>query len=1563
MPNLDGLYHGDELAIIGIAGRFPQAGNTERFWQNLREGVESIISMSEQELVAVGVDPALLQNPQYVKARAILDDVEWFDASFFDITPREAELLDPQHRLFLECAWEALEQAGYATDAPNYQIGVFASTSMSGYLLNLYSSPEVAEAAGDFQIVLANDKDYLPTRVSYKLNLRGPSLGIQTACSSSLVAVHLACQSVLNGECDIALAGGVSISLPQRRGYLYRSGGIASPDGHCRAFDAQAQGTVGGSGVGVVVLKRLVDALADGDAIHAIIKGSAINNDGSAKTGYTAPSVQGQMQAIAGALTMARVAPETIGYIEAHGTGTVLGDPIEVAALTQVFRAKTRKTQFCALSSVKTNIGHLDAAAGIAGLIKTVLALKHRAIPPSLHFHEPNPEIDFAHSPFYVSTHLTDWPPGPTPRRAGVSSFGIGGTNAHVILEEAPEVEASDPTRPWQLLVLSAKTSAALETSTDQLLATLKCEPALPFADVAYTLQIGRQAFDYRRVLVCHSREDAVQALEGRDPRRLLTSVQEQRQRPVAFLLPGLGDHYVHMAADLYRSEPSFRAHVDQCCTLLDPYLGCDLRSVLYPDTPDAAEPDLFVPAHGPALDLRAMLAAEQRAPDDAARRLNQTALSQPAVFVISYALAQLWQERGVGPQALLGYSLGEYVAACLAGVLSLEDALKLVARRAQLIQALPEGAMLAVSLPEQEVRPLLNAQVALAAINGPAMCVLAGSPAAIAAIEAQLRERDVVVRRLQTTHAFHSPQMHPIAEAFAAQVRQVALRPPAIPYISNVTGTWITIAQATDPDYWVRHLGQTVLFADGLETLLSDPEWVLLEVGPGQSLSSLALQRSANTPDQAPVAIASLRHAYDRRSDEAVLLNSVGQLWLAGVAIDWAGMYRHERRQRLHLPTYPFERQRYWVEPGQPIERFQATFAAARRRPEVADWFYLPSWKPSVRPVGTLEVAPQADAPHWLVFVDACGVGAQIVEQLRLAGHSVTTVVAGQRFDQRPDGGYLIDPRERSDYLKLVTALRESQQQPRLIAHMWGLAPDDTPAAHSERFELAQYSGFYSLLFLAQALTPSDESAPLDVWVVANGMHVLAEGDVCFPEKATVLGPCKTIPQEYPQMTFRMIDVVLPDAGTWQASRMIDQLMAEFKSPTDDRLIAYRGYARWVQTFEPLRLASAASPRLREKGVYLITGGLGRDSLVRAAYLARSYQARLALIGRAGLPDRATWEQWLATHPEQDAMSMRIRQVQELEALGAEVLVIAADVSDVEQMYAALRQVDERFGALHGVIHAAGITDAASARPIAELGPTECELHFRPKVYGVYVLDQVLEGRDLDFCLLTSSITAIVGGLGLCAYSAASVFMDAFVHKHNQTSPMPWTSLNWEGAPPDATVDAFVRLLALRPTTQVVVSVEDLDTRIARRIKLDFLRGDAPTAHAGNARPRLRIPYAAPTNPVEQRMAEIFQTILGIAQVGIHDSFFELGGDSLLGMQVIAHLHKAFQIDLPLRALFDIPTAASLAVEVVQRQAELTDSAKLEQMLEELENLSDDDLEMLLAADEHGSREDSTHE
>jgi acyl transferase domain-containing protein len=1539
--NFTGSIDKLSVAIVGMAGRFPGAAGIGEFWRNLSAGVESITFFSEAELLAAGEAEALVRDPRYVRARGILDGVDGFDAAFFGVYPREAQQMDPQHRLFLETAWEALEDAGY--DANQYEgaVGVFGGAGMNSYLFSLLSGGlENLNPAEGYQLAIGNQNDFLATRVSYKLNLRGPSLNIQTACSTSLTAVHVACRSLLGRQCDMALAGGVTINLPQKRGYLFQEGMILSPDGHCRAFDAAAQGTVAGSGAGVVVLKRLVDAVADGDHIYAVIKGTAVNNDGSQRIGFTAPGVEGQAEVVATAQEVAGVEADTIGYIEAHGTGTPLGDPIEIAALTQVFREQTDASRFCAIGSVKTNIGHLDTAAGVTGLIKTALALRHRKLPPSLHFEAPNPKIDFANSPFYVNTELTDWKTGATPRRAGVSSFGIGGTNAHAVLEEAPDSAPTGSRRPWQLLLLSARTESALDAATARLTAHLTAHPTENLADAAYTLQIGRRAFPHRRMLVAASCEDAARALDARDPARVFSTAHEQEPapQPVVFLFSGQGAQYVNMGRELYELEPVFREVMDSGAALLKPVLGLDLRELLYP-VAQAAE-----------------LAAET---------LKQTRYAQPALFLVEYAMARLWMAWGVEPQAMIGHSIGEYAAACLAGVFSFEEGLKLVALRGSLMQETAAGAMLSVPMAEAEVRALLGGALSLAAVNGPSACVVSGPEQAIGELEQGLGRQGVESRRLHTSHAFHSAAMDSILKLFAAEVAKLALNPPRIPYLSNLTGTWIREAEATDPNYYADHLRRTVRFADGVAELARKGSHILLEVGPGQALSTAARQHRG---DHAQVILNSIRHPQESQSDVCFLLTTLGKLWLAGGRVNWAAVHAGERRLRVSLPAYPFERQRYWMEGKGP-----ATTVGLGKRADIADWQYAPSWKRFDLPKPNRPL-PLENAV-WLLLSDEHGLADQVAERLRNLGQEVITVRAGRRFEQTGERAFTIDPQAPGDYAAMLAAL---PAKPQHIAHFWNVTPDaqvaDAPIESGpDGFARAQAVGFYSLTFLAQALGKQQPDARCRLWVVTTNVHEVTGEEILLPEKATLLGPCQVLPQEYPNIACRTVDVTL--SGSQIANRVVDRLLAEFSDGDEGAsAVAYRGAHRWVLGYEPMPLAGdfAAAEWLRPGGVYLITGGLGNIGLALATHLARTVQAKLILVGRSDFPPQSEWAGEERGHPA----SQKIQALRAIEEAGGEVAVFRADVADEAQMRTVLAQAEARFGPISGLIHAAGEVGERAFRAIPETDLATAQSQFHGKIAGIQVLARLLRGRELDFYVLQSSLSAVLGGLGFAAYAAANHYLDAFARQQRQATGAPWVSVNWDGwrfadtpllagaaelaMTTEEGVEVFRRILCADSPAQVVISTGDLETRMKRagaraETPADAAFRSASTSAATSAskgsRPQIAIPYVAPGTETERRIVEVWQTLLGIEPVGIHDNFFDLGGDSLLGTQLAAQLRGMFQMEFPLRGLFEDPTVAG-AAKIIEAatQTGARQPDKLAEVLKRIESLSEAEASALLA-------------
>ena len=1318
----------EPIAIIGLACRVPGAADAAEFWRNLAAGVESIEPSTLAEQEALGVPEHWLTDPYFVPVSAGVADVDGLDAAFFDMSAAEAELRDPQHRLFLELAYTALEDSGYDPARYPGEIGVYGGSGEDAYQwLNTRRDPKAFAAAAPLGLAISSHTDYVATFTSFKLNLRGPSLTVHTACSTSLVAVHLACEALRNGECDIALGGAVNIDLPLGWGYLYFDGAIYSPDGHTRAFDAKAAGTMWSDGGGIVVLKRLADALADGDHVRAVILGNAINNDGNDKVGFTAPSQEGQAAVIAQALGVAGVDPRTISYVEAHGTGTAIGDPIELAALSAVYRRSCADAGWCGIGSVKTNIGHLGPAAGVAGVIKTVLAMEHGLIPPSLNFETPNPKIDFATSPFYVSREPTPWESGQARRRAGVSSFGVGGTNAHVVMEEAPPRPRERGRAEARLIRLSARTSTALDTAAQRLAGALTAEdrdcdqPDL--ADVAYTLRTGRRELPHRLAVVATGPDDAAAALAS--PRRRITGTALPTAPRVAFMFPGQGAQYPGMGSQLYRAEPVFRAAMDECAALLAGTLDEDLREIMF-------------------------------APDGEAT-LRQTAITQPALFTIEYAVARLWQSWGVEPSAMVGHSIGEFVAATLAGVFSLPDALRVVAARGRLMQGMAPGAMLAVRMDEAALLARLPEKLAIAAVNGPGACVVSGPADDVAGFARQLDHDGVGNRRLVTSHAFHSPMMKPALAEFRAVVGGIRLQQPRLEFLSNITGDWMTATAATDPSYWASQLIEPVRFGGCLATLLAKDGWLLLECGPGSQLCGLA--RSQLPAGQA-TAVPSLPRPADKRKDAEVLLAAAGQLWTAGVPVDDGRP--GERHRRVSLPGYPWERKPYWIEPG-PGGQLEAAPAPATDLP-VDAWFAVPAWR-QLPPLGA-GASRDAASLHGpcLVFADPDGPSGAVPGLA--GGGDVVRVRPGEAFGRDPDGGYTIRPAERADYDALIADLARAALPSRIV-HAWALdtRPEAVPLDAAWR---AQDRTFFSLLNLVQALAGQDDRE-VHIDVLTAGACDVTGADLVRPEHATVAGIVKVTPLELPWLSVRHIDTD-PGQDLVAGSRAARQLSAELANGTGladgTGEIALRAGRRWRLAYEQLPSIAdvPGGPGLREGGVYVITGGLGGIGITLAEYLATRLRARLVLVSRSGLPR------------ERAAAAIR-----RMEDSGAEVLVLAEDVATADGARRVREAAVERFGRVDGIVHAAGVPGGGMTE-VKERSAAQQVM--RPKLLGTLALRDAFGELDLDFVVLCSSVTAIAGGFGQVDYCAANNFLDA--HARSSAHDHGWRarviSANWGG-------------------------------------------------------------------------------------------------------------------------------------------------------------------------------------
>ena len=1324
------------VAIVGMAGRFPSCSTPAALWELLRDGRSATQWFTDEELLAAGVPLSSLKDRNYVKAGMVLPDMEAFDAGFFGFGPREAAILDPQHRHFLESVWEALEDAGHPPERFDGSIGVFAGCGMQAYMaFNLLSNPELVRSVGLFLLRhTGNDKDFMPTRASYLLDLRGPSVCVQTACSTSLVAVHMAAQSLLSGECDMALAGGATIEVPHRQGYHYAEGEILSPDGLCKAFDDDAQGVVFGSGTGVVVLRRLEDAIADRDNIYAVIRGSAINNDGYQKAGYLAPSVDGQARAAAEALAIAGIDPETISYIEAHGTGTPVGDPIELAALAQAYGGSKRQAS-CGLGSIKTNIGHLDTAAGVASLIKVAMALRNETIPASLNFRRPNSRFDFRANKFEVVSAPRAWSRGANVRRAAVNSLGVGGTNAHVIIEEAPANRPTLDTNEWQLLALSAKTGASLEGLKRKWVDFLSNPPpGFSLKDAAFTTQVGRRAFAHRCTVAGRDVHDMQSALQAPHHARVAMGQSGASQPEVVFMFPGGGAQFPGMSREKYEHVPAFRAAFDDCFSVM--------------------------PADAPK-DLHALM-LEGTATGEASRlAFERPTYAIPALVVAEYATGKMWEAWGVKPSAMIGHSAGEYAAACLAGVMSLPDMLTVAVLRGRLFESVPAGSMLTVNLPAEALESRLAGRLDVAAVNSPELSVASGPVGQITELQAELSRAGIECRKLHIDVAAHSRMLDAVLPEFRARLNQIALSRPRVRLVSNLAGASAAL-EPTNPEYWVRHLRETVRFRFGLEDILAKPNQFLLEVGPGQGLTALA---RLNAGQHEPLGIvASSSHAQDRDADVAVTLTAAGQLWTLGHSLDWAAIRNTPAGNRVSVPTYAFEKQLHWIDAHQPqpaAEPLQPTApiegnARVERLASVDDWFSSPQWVTSAMPARS----PNGDRKQekWLLFANETPLSGALESSLR-KNHGDPIVVRSSPSLGLEKGALSIDPQVEAHYVELFRALDAAGAIPTHIVHAWSLDDAESGVA----------LGFSSVVSMLRAIQNSGIEQPLRVGVVTFGSQSVAGEDASHPHRATLLGPVRVGAREVPNVVSQVLDLDPRIDATVNATTVIAELEAGFVSD----LVVYRDGRRVVGKLSPLRLDSpnGIPQRLRPQGVYLITGGLGGIGLELAEYLASTVQARLGLLSRSPLPPRDQWPTVVQQEPTSRTGKL-IQKLLSLEARGAQVRVFSGDVASEETVKRTVDAMTSEFGSISGVFHAAGTIDDG---PIALKTPELIAAVFSPKLDGGRVLDRVFPVGSVDFFAVFSSTSVELGPPGQVDYVGANAFLDALAASRSDGLVMKW--------------------------------------------------------------------------------------------------------------------------------------------------------------------------------------------
>jgi acyl transferase domain-containing protein/acyl carrier protein len=1432
-------YDGLEIAIIGMAGQFPQSNDCIEFWQNLSQGICGIRSYTDEELKEAGVPQSLRQNPRYVKAEGNIEHKDIFDHGFFGYTAEEAALMDPQIRIFHEYCWKALEDGGYTADIEKKKIGLFAGASTNdNWKIYVFGKAEKS-ILDPFYLNMIKSQNFINTMVSYKLNLRGPSVYVDTACSTSLAAVHLACRSLLTRECVMALAGGICVRTNKQKGYLYQDGMIASTDGYCRTFDAASTGTASGEGTGVVLLKRLSEAIRDRDVIYAVIRATVVNNDGNYKVGYTAPSVKGQSECISLAHKLAGIEPQSISYIEAHGTGTKLGDPVEVRALNEAFKTGGQE-KFCAIGSVKTNIGHADAAAGIAGLIKTALSLKYKKIPPSLHFREANPEIDFAGGPFYVNTGLQDWEPAAGfPRRAGVSSFGIGGTNVHAILEEAPEALPLPPGRDYKLLLLSAKTPSSLSRYRDDFIKFLEADPLVDLGDAAYTLQVGRRHFLYRQHFVYKDRSDLLGQLQGGSARPQVTRKREYGKN-IVLLFPGQGSQYADMCRSLYHQEPLFSKEIDQGFLLLDKLTGISFRDILF-----SSDSSL----------------------------ITETRYAQPLIFLVEYSLARLLTALGIRPRYMIGHSIGEYTAACIAGVFSFEDGLKLVVERGRLMNSLPPGGMVSVPLSASDAAAFTESGISLAGINGPEQVVFSGDAQSIESLCSKLSSAGIPYVKLHTSHAFHSAMQEPIMDAFKQVVEQIKLHAPELEYVSNLTGKLITASEACSPGYWSSHLRETVQYSVGLQTILSQgTELLFIEAGAGHSLTSLLKQHQYNR--DSVVSVNLVRSVKDDTDDGQYFLQSLGQLWSYGAAIDWQCWYGDEQRRRVSLPTYSFEPVKYPAEVD-PFEgaRF-GTLMDAGKNVEMKDWLYYPVWKQDVM----VPVKKIGQKKGYLFFTQQDSFSDELCAALVEDGSAVIVVFAGEEYKRRAPNIFTLNPASKDHFKQLIISLNDSDAIITDVVYGWGISADENNLTQKKKYDDKLYC-YFGLVHIVQSLLESRQLAGKNISVLTDCLHKVIGNECTGHEQSLLLGLVNVLPQEY-AVTCSNIDIDSKDDFADIREKLLQEIRND--ESKQHRITAFRYGQRWIREYQKnTRDLQQYETAIRKGGVYLITGGLGNTGLVLASYLLTNYKANVIVTGRRSLE-------------AQDDTDLLKQKLETLRNLGGNVHYYSVDVANENLLRQVVGDVENTFGAIHGVIHTAGVTDDAYFKLVEDITADNALAMFAPKVKGIVNIHEIFAAKALDF------VWKCVGfsGLGFTEDEAGS----------GALMPREITAL-------------FEWSIAVKGMPLLLQSKEELSTRMRNvfDVKKDrYLDDELSDGHATLIeRPELSADYAKPETETEAKIKGVFENLFGIENIGVNDDFFELGGDSLKGMILIKRISREFGLELALKDFFANPTIKIIAERV----------------------------------------------
>ena len=1492
-------YNGLEIAIIGMAGRFPGANNIHEFWNNLINKVESIEEISVEELKEAGVPQDLLNNKAYVKSGAFIENKEYFDAPFFNFTPIDAKYMAPHNRVFLETVWVALEDSGYVPDLFDGRIGVYAGSSSSSSWEGIAMSRAKKNTSNEAAEILSSS-DFLSSHTSYRLNLKGPSVSLNTTCSTSNVAVHLACQALIAGECEMALAGGVTILNNKKKGYVFEEGNILSKTGHVRTFDEEADGTVFGEGVGVVVLKRLEDAINDKDHIYSVILGSAINNDGKQKVSYTAPSVKGQVALLKDALNAADVSPEDISYIETHGTATKVGDAIEIEALGKIF--KNRKSNKCLLGAVKTNVGHLIQAAGIAGLIKTSLALQNKLIPPNQNFNNTNSNLKLHETPFVVNSDLHKWQKQSGKLKAGVSSFGIGGTNSHIILEEAPNILTSGNSRSKELVLLSAKSETALERVQENILEYLKSNKTKSIADIAFTLKVGRKVMEYKKMFICSDINEAIEILSSKDKQKIRSSISKDPANNITFMFSDLDFQYPNIGLDLYNSEELFKAEVDRCSEILISKYQIDIKKVLF---------------------------QEAKSLNDKPQEIDRIDNSQLRVFIIEFALSKLMIKWGVKPKVVIGIGFGEYTAACISGAIPLEDVLELIVLRGELIMKVGKGLMTSVELPKKELEPLLVENLSLAFDNGDS-CIISGKNFAVKKFEDQMKDEKIHTSRINSTYAMNSCLMDDILDEFERKISKLRLDSPKIPYISNVSGSFVN-DEKLDSRYWVQHIRKTLKVSSSFETLVSSENNMIIEIGNGTKLNSIL---SSGLGDEDNIFKTSLLpNKEDNANVIEYLTDKIGELWLNGVKFNWEEIYSSEKRKRVALPTYPFEKERYWFG-EEPLDKTTDLNVNCCSN-NIDDWLYVREWSRNTM-VNNIE-HNKSDDSTILIFLDQFNNGLKIANILKRDNRKVLFVKTGERFKKTKEY-YEINLTSYNDYQLLASDLKEENCLPDRIIHLLSLTT--CSELGRKQLETCQYSGYYSLLCFVRGIQNFLNKDKVQIDVISNGLFSVLGNEVLYPEKSTILAPIMVIPQEFGVFQAKCIDVVLKDNGQISDSDF-DRIANIINNTPQNGLIALRGNHSWQPEYKQLPYINydKQSLPLKEKGNYLITGGLGRIGMAIANHLARTVEARLILLSRTKFPEIEDWNSWLESHEEDNQISKKIIKLKEILALGSEVCIVSADVSDLDGMTEAISITENKLGKVNGIIHSATVPDGSL---IIKREKHLVEDVFKAKLYGTLVLDEVFSDHTLDFVIYFSSLSSVLGGIGQVGYCASNVFLDAFAHYKNEKKNVPTISISWDrwknieenniiyndtvdGLTMEQGLDCFDRIIKQDGLSHTLVSIKNLEQLVSdyvtngkNLIELITDEGKGIVSHKTNPKiiSQLQlnedITLQTSTGAI---LSSMWKELLGHEKINPKDDFMQLGGDSLKAIKLFNEIEVTFGVTIDINDFFLNPTIEELAL------------------------------------------------